>query len=211
MKKLLLMAAFVLSTVGAFAQYEKGDFTIQPKVGLNVTSVSNFPVDKKWKAGFVGGVEAEYHFNHLLGLSFGALYSQQGTKLKLISNDNYADYTSAHFDYINIPVLANFYVVNGLAVKVGLQPGFKVRDAISYKGESMGWNKFCEATQFTGLKANTFDFSVPVGISYEYCNICLDARYNIGCTKVFGGDNRDYDKTSNNQVFQLTLGYKFKL
>ena len=35
MKKLLVMAAMVLSSVGAFAQYSAGDITIQPKVGLN--------------------------------------------------------------------------------------------------------------------------------------------------------------------------------
>ena len=39
MKKLLVMAAMVLSSVGAFAQYSAGDITIQPKIGLNVASV----------------------------------------------------------------------------------------------------------------------------------------------------------------------------
>ena len=32
MKKLFVMAAMVLSSVGAFAQYNAGDITIQPKV-----------------------------------------------------------------------------------------------------------------------------------------------------------------------------------
>ena len=41
MKKLLVMAAMVLSSVGAFAQYSAGDITIQPKVGLNVSSGRN--------------------------------------------------------------------------------------------------------------------------------------------------------------------------
>ena len=39
MKKLLVMAAMVLSSVGAFAQYSAGDITIQPKIGLNIASV----------------------------------------------------------------------------------------------------------------------------------------------------------------------------
>ena len=60
MKKLLVMAAMVLSSVGAFAQYSAGDFTIQPKVGLNCTSITG-DNNAKYKAGFVGGVEAEYH------------------------------------------------------------------------------------------------------------------------------------------------------
>ena len=37
MKKIIAMAALVLSSVGAFAQYSAGDFTLQPKVGLNCT------------------------------------------------------------------------------------------------------------------------------------------------------------------------------
>ena len=53
--------------------------------------------------------------------------------------------------------------------------------------------------------AESFDFSVPVGISYEYANFQLDARYNIGCTKVFKGTDEK------NSVFQVTLGYKFDL
>ena len=36
-------------------------------------------------------------------------------------------------------------------------------------------------------------------------NVCLDARYNIGVTKVMDGTD------SKNSVFQVTLGYKFKL
>ncbi len=60
MKKLLVMAAMVLSSVGAFAQYSAGDITIQPKVGLrDVSSVTEN--EAGYKAGFVGGVEGEYH------------------------------------------------------------------------------------------------------------------------------------------------------
>ena len=71
-------------------------------------------------------------------------------------------------------------------MKAGVQPGFMV-------------------AKDDAENVNTFDFSVPVGISYEYMNICLDARYNIGCTKV------DKDVKGCNSVFQITLGYKFKL
>ncbi|MBR4454439.1 MAG: outer membrane beta-barrel protein [Bacteroidales bacterium] len=56
-----------------------------------------------------------------------------------------------------------------------------------------------------GIDTNSFDFSVPVGLSYEYKNFVLDGRYNIGVTKIVDGDD------SKNRVFQITLGYKFKL
>ena len=79
MKKLLVMAAMVLSSVGAFAQYSAGDITIQPKIGLNIASVGG-DVDGDYKAGLAVGAEAEYHVSPLIGVSAGLLYSQQGCK-----------------------------------------------------------------------------------------------------------------------------------
>lgn len=53
--------------------------------------------------------------------------------------------------------------------------------------------------------AKTVDLSIPVGLSYEYQGIVLDARYNIGVTKI--ADNVDHY----NNVIQITVGYKFSL
>ncbi len=209
MKKFLVMAAMVLSSVGAFAQYEGGEFTIQPKVGLNASSTSGDGT--KFKAGFVGGVEGEYHFSKLVGLSVGVLYSQEGNKLKDGSTSFYEDGKNIgglstnqklNLAYINVPILANVYVAKGLAVKAGIQPGFKVsaknKFEASIAGKSASYNEDLEGV-------NSVNFSIPVGISYEYANVCLDARYNIGVSHMF----KDGDVTG--QVFQLTLGYKFKL
>ncbi len=46
-----------------------------------------------------------------------------------------------------------------------------------------------------------------VGLSYEYQNVVLDARYNWGLTKIYDVDKLD----SKNSVFQITLGYKFEI
>jgi len=54
-----------------------------------------------------------------------------------------------------------------------------------------------------------FDFSIPVGISYEFFNFVIDARYNFGVTKLFDLDKVNLD--TKNLAFQLTLGYKFTL
>jgi hypothetical protein len=56
------------------------------------------------------------------------------------------------------------------------------------------------------FKINKFDLSIPVGISYEYKNFVLDARYNWGLTKIMDAGDAFY-----NRVFQLTLGYKLNL
>ena len=56
-------------------------------------------------------------------------------------------------------------------------------------------------------KFQKFDLSIPVGLSYEYEDFVLDARYNIGTSKLIKSD----PDSSKNSVFQLTIGYKFEL
>ena len=52
------------------------------------------------------------------------------------------------------------------------------------------------------------DFGIPVGLSYEYKNISLDARYYFGLTKIDKTENPD---TAKNRYFSITLGYRFHL
>lgn len=193
MKKLLVMAAMMLSTVGAFAQYSAGDITVQPKVGLNIADLTDID-DSKTRAGVVAGAELEYHASPMFGISGGLLYSMQGCKGK----EEGVEATIKN-DYLNIPILANVYVAQGLALKAGVQPGFKVNSKVTAKANG------ASVTADLDDAFKSFDLSIPVGVSYEYMNFCLDARYNIGVTKVM--DNTD----CKNSVFQLTLGYKFKL
>lgn len=43
-----------------------------------------------------------------------------------------------------------------------------------------------------------------MGISYEFSNFIIDARYNLGLTRV----TKDPSPSSKNSVIMLTLGYK---
>lgn len=206
MKKVILMAAFMLSTVATFAQNEVGQFSIQPKLGLNIADMTNAD-DSKVRYGFVGGVEAEYGLTDIFGISAGVLYSQQGVKYDGDGSDFGG---TMKLDYINVPVLANIYVVKGLAVKIGLQPGFKVNDEVKVNangvGVSVGIN---DALHAAGAKGGvkSVDLAIPVGLSYEYQNFVIDARYNWGVTKALDFEG----ESSRNSVFQITLGYKFRL
>lgn len=178
MKKIIFMAAMLLSSVATFAQHEVGSITIQPKVGINIADLTDAD-ESDARIGFVVGAEGEYQLTDLFSLTAGLLYSQQGCKY---------DDESTKLDYINVPILANVYVAKGLAVKLGVQPAFKINDNLP-----------------DGADVKSFDFSIPVGVSYEYSNFQLDARYNWGMTKVAEGAD------SKNSVFQITLGYKFSL
>ncbi len=192
MKKLILLAAIIMTSVGAHAQHEVGSVTIQPKVGMNIASLTKAEGADS-RIGLAIGAEAEYQIEDRISLSAGLLYSMQGAT----ESEDGVDATQK-LDYINIPILANIYVTKGLAFKVGVQPGINVSG--KYKLEK-GGSSISEDTD--GVKA--FDFSIPVGASYEFNNLVLDARYNWGLTKVSKYAN------SKNSVFQITLGYKFKM
>lgn len=126
----------------------------------------------------------------------GAMYSLQGCKNKYYANTNLTN----KLDYINIPITANVYVAKGLAVKLGVQPGFNVRNKTTGLLGDLSKDSY---KSNSGVRS--FDFSIPVGISYEFYNFVLDARYNWGLTNI--ARNTDHK----NSVFQLTIGYKFKL
>ena len=192
MKKILLMAVVMLASVASYAQQAVGTFTLQPKIGMNVASLTKCDGCDP-RIGLAAGVEAEYQATDIFSVSAGLIYSMQGNKAK---EDGVT--LTTKLDYINIPILANVYVTKGLAVKLGVQPAFNVSD----KQKLSGGKASFEAED---VGAESFDFSIPVGLSYEYSNVVFDARYNFGVTNIAdGGDSK-------NSVFQITLGYKFAL
>lgn len=180
-----------LATVSSFAQHAVGTFTIQPKVGLNLANVTKG--DGDIRVGAVAGAEFEYQVSDIFSLSAGALYSMQGCKNNIEGVD-----VTTKLDYVNVPILANVYVAKGLAVKLGIQPGFNVTSKVSAEN---GGTKV--STELDGIES--VDFSIPVGLSYEINNFVIDARYNLGVSKIMDGSD------SKNSVFQFTLGYKFAL
>ncbi len=137
------------------------------------------------KIGLVAGAELEYQLYERFSLSGGLLYSNQGTKTK--DNPEFRN-TSSTLHYLNIPLTANIYIAPDFAFHVGLQPGFALN-----------------STDETWFK--TFDFSIPIGLSYNIGAIQIDARYNLGLTNA-----TKYDAVKiHNRVIQLTLGYRFEL
>lgn len=199
MKKIILSAAIMLASVGAYAQHAVGSINLQPKIGVNIANVTETK-DTDPRVGLAAGLEAEYQVSDIFSLSAGAIYSMQGTKRDWENAG--AKYTATtKLDYINVPILANVYVTKGLAVKLGVQPGFKVNAKYDTKTTVLG----AAVKTSSERDIKSVDFSIPVGISYEYANFQLDARYNWGLTKIYKhGDDK-------NSVFQITLGYKFDL
>lgn len=215
MKKLMMIAAMMLMSMGAFAQNEVGQFTLQPKVGINLSTITGKTVagtESKMKVGLAAGVEAEYGVAENFSVTAGLLYSMEGSKVKSTEINDLS--VKANLDYINIPIMAQYYVTKGLAIKAGLQPAFNVRKDIKYdlpSGLPAAVVSQVDATvkpTVDGIKnnINSFNLSIPIGISYEYQSFVLDARYNIGVTKLVKDSNE-----GRNSTITFTLGYKFAL
>ena len=203
MKKILLTLTVVLASAAAYAQHAVGTVTIQPKMGMNVASLTDMKGSDP-RIGLAAGAELEYQVADIASVSGGLIYSMQGGKYDkpvTILGMTQAGKVTLKEDYINIPVMANVYVLKGLAVKLGVQPGFNIHSTVEASTNGIAGS----GTQSLNVKANSFDFTIPVGMSYEYNNVVLDARYNWGLTHTL----KNYD--SRNSVFQLTLGYKFEL
>lgn len=191
----MLMAAFMVAAIGANAQNAVGEITLKPMVGMTIANITKVSGDAK--IGLAAGVEAEYGVSNNFSVTGGVVYSMQGTKYDY-EYDGYKATVKDNFDYINIPILANYYIVPGLAIKAGIQPAFNVRSKV--KTEVAGKSVDVDAD---GVKS--FDFSIPVGLSYELSDFVLDARYQWGLTKIADGSD------SKNSVFMISIGYKFAL
>ena len=203
MKKLLLTLAVLTASMAAMAQHREGDFLVQPKVGLNISTLSD--ADKTiGDANF--GIEAEYMATDLFSVSGGIMVSNQGGKY---DDDLYGSYT-VDLDYANVPIMANLYVLPGLAIKAGAQLGFRMKAKVKLDNSTFDMDEFYARSIGLGLgdelKVNKFDLSIPVGISYEYKNAVIEARYAWGLSKIM-----NYGDPFYNRVIQLTLGYKFSM
>ena len=191
MKKLMMIAALLVATVSANAQFEAGTFSLQPKIGGVISKVSNMPdikiptgagvsldADKSFYAGALIGVEAEYQLADMFSLAAGLNFAMQGcqwedTELKI---------------YLNLPIVANVYLFKGFAVKTGVQLGFLLSAKRKYDmtGSIGGSSATVKYDEDVKDQCKKFDVSIPIGVSYQVPTVpvYIDARYNLGLTKI---------------------------
>ncbi|MBQ8989107.1 MAG: PorT family protein, partial [Prevotella sp.] len=164
--------------------------------------------------GFMAGVDAAYQVNNWFEVAAGVNWAQAGSGWKDTDfNVNGVNIKvkdlKIETSYVNVPVTANFYILKGFALKTGVQFGYLT--SAKLKGEATSGNLTQKMDQDGKDEFNKFDLSIPVGLSYEFKNhIVLDARYNIGLTKV-NKETEEGFKDGRNISFALTVGYKFGL
>jgi len=231
MKKLFLVAAMMVATISASAQREAGAMTLQPKLGFGFTNITKLEgpslgtgdkVDKKLNIGGLAGIEFEYQLTPMFSLAAGLTYTIQGAALddtKFSAAGNWIEMKDMSYElqYVNLPIVANAYLFPGFAVKAGVQFGLLTSAKEKFELDS---NMSDATLQAAGMPANgkhestdykenlkKLDVSIPIGVSYEFSNVVIDARYHFGLTKI----NKEGNESYKNSVFMLTFGYKFDI
>lgn len=198
MKKFLMIAALMVASLSVNAQ-EVGMF-IKPMAGATLTTMTGDVDNLKMKVGFVGGAELGYQFHSMFALTAGALYTMQGARVSN-SDNKYMINTN----YLNVPVMLNIYPVRGLGIKAGAQFGFLMK--AKQGGEDI--KDFLKKS----------DFSIPIGLSYEFDDAVVELRYNIGLSNIkndnyteniFYNGNK-IDSKVHNSVLMLTFGYRIPM
>ena len=101
MKKTILFFALTLLTLTTTrAQSDKGDMTIEPRIGVNFSTYAS-DADFDTRISFAGGAVFEYYFNDRWSLRSGLLYDPKG------SEDDFDNIDK--LNYLTLPINANWH------------------------------------------------------------------------------------------------------
>lgn len=212
MKSLKFLGAAAILFVGTTAMaQDKVDNTADRslsfgvKGGVNfatVTGGENFNTPDS-RTSFHVGLVGEMPVADIFSLQLEALYSGQGFQTDIRGTDG--DKAEWQLDYINVPVLAKFYIVKGLSVEAGPQFSFLVNEEFDYNPNSGDGDIDPNNSAFD---AKNFEFGVAGGLTFQTeFGLFATGRYNYGFTEIFKKESGFGD--AHNSVFQIGVGYKF--
>lgn len=182
MKKLLFAIAFLYAGTLSAQQFEFG-----AKAGVNFASLNGDDIEGlDGRTGFHLGLVAELPVSEKFSVQPEVLYSALGATAS--EGDG-----TIKFDYISLPVMAKYYVVDGLSLEAGPQIAINVVAEAEMDGES-------EEIE----DVETLEFAAGFGAGYQLpMGLFFQARYVLGINEAW-----EFPGLKNN-VFQLSAGYKF--
>src|SRR5690606_16273456 len=114
------------------------------------------------------------------------LYSGQGFTIKSNDQDNVFDTdenVEYQLSYIQVPLLAKIYLIEGLNVEIGPQFGFKLNEEIDTEPTADAGDTEIDPDD---SYIRDFDAAAAVGAGYKFDNgFFLSARYTHGLTTIF--------------------------
>lgn len=192
MKKIILSAIAVMAF--GFTNAQSTRFGV--KGGLNLSTVVGGDVeDTKSLVGFHVGGFAEIKVVEKFFIQPELLYSAQGTKF----DGPFGEDFDTKLNYLNIPVLAKYYIVEKFSVEAGPQLGI----LLSAKADGEDIKDYTRSV----------DFGFNIGAGYNFTdNLSIGLRYTIGLSPISDKDidnEDDYYDSAKNSNLALSLAYKF--
>lgn len=200
MKKICLL--FVILCIGFTANAQKISFGF--KGGLNSSWVTGDSSDGvSPRIGVHLGVMSEFSLSEKFSIQPELIYSQQGAQQDVaFTLDGFTlqeEELKARHNYLNLPILAKYYITENFSIEAGPQIGF----LLSAEQEGSG----VEVDAKEALKS--IDFAASLGVSYKLNNgLNFSARYNAGLSDV--NDVEGVTDENFNGVLQLSIGYFLK-
>jgi hypothetical protein len=170
--------------------------------GVNFANLSGSDANgSSSRTGIVGGLSFDFHVAPHWGVEIDGLYSQQGAKIDFGESDK----ATLHLDYVQVPVLLRYRFPTHTTVHpflaVGPQVGFRIKCDASLGSDS----ESCENTVGQNAKSTDFSGTAAAGLGFGFGKqeFSLQARYNMGFTKIFD------DANVKNKVFSVLAGLSF--
>ncbi|MEN2414850.1 porin family protein [Flavobacterium mesophilum] len=191
MKKIILSALAII--VFGFANAQGTGSRLGIKAGVNFPNNADFNENKNL-IGYQIGVFSEIKMEENFGIQPELFYSTHGVRNKFIMDDIAYD-NEIKLSYLNLPILAKYFVTQGLSVQAGPQIGFLMQ------AKENGIN--------ITDHVKTVDFGLNFGIGYNFLEYCsVDLRYNLGLSNALDYNIGDNNYKIKSNVFSLAVGYK---
>ncbi|CAM4096547.1 porin family protein [Flavobacterium antarcticum] len=170
------------------------------KAGMNYSNVysesgNDFVADGK--AGFAGGVFVSIPLNQLIGVQPELMYSQKGFKGEVIGIDY-----KATFNYLDLPIHLQIKPTENISILAGPQFSYLLSSKYELGSLSAVNEKDLEDDN------NRATVGISAGVDFTVQNFLISARGSWDLSKM-NKDNNTSDINYKNQLFQVTLGYRF--
>ena len=197
------MALAVVLSVCYSATSQETKFGV--KGGANFATLSGDDTDGiDGRTGFHIGGLAEIMFNDSFGVQPELVYSNQGASEEFSESGLTGKYT-LKLDYINVPILAKYFLTSGLNVNLGPQVGFAINKQEEFELSGDGLDE-SGSEDLEGV--NDFDFGLAGGLGYQLdMGVFINARYTLGLSNLSEDGGDDY--SIQNNVIQVSVGYMF--
>jgi opacity protein-like surface antigen len=202
-KAMKLSLATALLMVTAYATTAQVQLAVGLKAGPNFANINTDAgagENYKNRTGFHGGAFVLIKATKI-GIQPEILFSQQGSKVK-IDGQNF----ESNFSYVNIPIILKLYTVAGINLQAGPQFGFVTKAETPILDQL---NPGSYEVQDVKDKMKSSDFTLALGAGWDLpFGLTIDARYNLGLSKIFDEAPSNQTADAKNQVIQVSVGYK---